>query len=78
MPNESSMEYGGHYDSESKSAPVERIVMPHEVQAYRVVEHLREIFPMLYQSDQEVLARLCRQVPDLMCFCGCHISETDQ
>ena len=57
---------------------VDRIVMPHEIQAYRVVKHLREIFPMLYQSDQEVLARLCRQAPDLMCFCGCHVSETDQ
>ena len=59
------------------SKSVDRIVMPHEVQAYRVVQHLRKIFPMLDQSDQEVLARLCRQALGLVCFCGCHISETD-
>ena len=42
-----------------------------------VVEHLRELFPMLYVTDQETLARLCRQAPDLVCFCGCHLSEID-
>ena len=41
-----------------------------------VVEHLRELFPMLYITDQEVLARLCRQ-SDTICFCGCHLSEVD-
>jgi hypothetical protein len=44
----------------------------------RAVEHLRELFPkLLHITDQETLARLCRQAPDVVCFCGCHISDVD-